>query len=259
HSGVNAASTSNPPTATSSNNSRVNAPAIIYSPIFGPHPSATHTRAALPPTIPKTLAPSVAPTFVHPHHRPVHPPHRRPCLHPSHLHWLMIYHRPVLDLNRRPCLHRPHQLLSTKDMLTRHLATHNKSVKRPQPRPQPSASTSGTKHRRAEKVSDIFTKRTIRPTQEVAEDLLLFQEEARPQIIAIPEEDLTAKGPIKWYAIVKCHFSRSTPEGGKELATPFFRSKVITQLDLAEAQGHINEAYAKMLASFEEFLASGSG
>ncbi|KAG8175972.1 hypothetical protein JTE90_000011 [Oedothorax gibbosus] len=65
HSGVNAASTSNLPTATSSNNSRVNAPAIIYSPIFGPHPPAAHTRVTSPSTIPKTLAPSFAPTFVH--------------------------------------------------------------------------------------------------------------------------------------------------------------------------------------------------
>ncbi|KAG8191786.1 hypothetical protein JTE90_026821 [Oedothorax gibbosus] len=84
-----------------------------------------------------------------------------------------------------------------KDALTRHLATHNKQVKRPQPRPQPLASVSGTKRRRVEKVSDVFTTRTIYPTQEVAEDLLLFQEEARPQIVAILEEDLTAKGPIK--------------------------------------------------------------
>ncbi|KAG8180936.1 hypothetical protein JTE90_024686 [Oedothorax gibbosus] len=46
-------------------NSRANAPAIIYSPIFGPHPPASHTRAASPLTMPKTLAPSATPTFVH--------------------------------------------------------------------------------------------------------------------------------------------------------------------------------------------------
>ncbi|KAG8182670.1 hypothetical protein JTE90_012906 [Oedothorax gibbosus] len=72
YSGVNAPSTSNPPAATPSNNSRTNAPAIIYSPIFGPRPPAAHTSAASPPTIPKTLAPSVAPTFVHA--TPVSPP-----------------------------------------------------------------------------------------------------------------------------------------------------------------------------------------
>ncbi|KAG8173100.1 hypothetical protein JTE90_011717 [Oedothorax gibbosus] len=49
-----------------------------------------------------------------------------------------------------------------KDVLTRHLTTHNKPVKRQQPHNQPSTST--PKRRRAEKVADVFATHTIYPS-----------------------------------------------------------------------------------------------
>ncbi|KAG8186536.1 hypothetical protein JTE90_023962 [Oedothorax gibbosus] len=284
HSGVNAASTSNPPTATSSNNSRVNAPAIIYSLIFGPHPPATHevvkfnTNCQKSDKLPNSAigietllekCPIRVLYFIEMDELSRYCEHacRKTFTNRSHMTRHMKTHAvgmsgfdcKVCDkcpktFTRKDALARHMKdhissgyvcpkcprTFASRDAFNCHLAVHDKPVTAPVRRPQPPASVSGTKRRRAEKVSDVFTTRTIYPTQEVAEDLLLFQEEARPQI-------------------VKCHFSRSTPEGGKEFATPFFRSKVITQLDLAEAQHHIDEAYAKMLASFDEFLASGSG
>ncbi|KAG8173466.1 hypothetical protein JTE90_001022, partial [Oedothorax gibbosus] len=105
------------------------------------------------------------------------------------------------------------------DTLNRHLATHDKPVSASITRPLPPAS--GTKRRRADKVSDVFTTRTTRLTEDAAEDLLLFMEEARPQITAALEEDLTAKGPIKCVISEKEQLALKLNEVKPMRITPF--------------------------------------
>ncbi|KAG8172666.1 hypothetical protein JTE90_022906 [Oedothorax gibbosus] len=98
-----------------------------------------------------------------------------------------------------------------KDALTRHMATHNKPVKRTQPRDQPSTST--PKRRRAEKVADVFATHTIYPSPSECEDMLKSLEEARLEIVNSLEEKLIFSGAVKWYAVVKARMYRDGVNG----------------------------------------------
>ncbi|GBL87898.1 hypothetical protein AVEN_53105-1 [Araneus ventricosus] len=97
------------------------------------------------------------------------------------------------------------------------------------------------------------------PTPAGKWDLLLFFEEFRPQIHDMIVDELQEKRAIKWYCVSKIRFSRETPEEDVEYCTPYFRSKVVIELDTSMIGDHIEQAFDNIEESLDEYLKKGSG
>ncbi|GBM44530.1 hypothetical protein AVEN_250521-1 [Araneus ventricosus] len=64
---------------------------------------------------------------------------------------------------------------------------------------------------------------------------------------------------IKCYCVSKIRLGRETPDRYVEYCTPYFRSKVVIELDKSMITEHIEQAFEKVKLSLNEFLKNGSG
>ncbi|GBO32083.1 hypothetical protein AVEN_95751-1 [Araneus ventricosus] len=112
---------------------------------------------------------------------------------------------------------------------------------------------------RAQNALGVYSSHFMTPTPAGKWDLLLFFEEVRSQIHDMIVDELQQKKAIKWYCVSKIRFSRETPDGDVEYCTPYFRSKVVIELDTSIIGDHIGQAFEKIKESLDEFLKNGSG
>ena len=80
----------------------------------------------------------------------------------------------------------------------------------------------------------------------------------QPRVEKILGQELSKKGPIKWYISVKVRFAKVTPEG-EVFAEPFFTSRCYLLVNAASLQDQFQEALQKLLNDCESFIRNGSG
>ncbi|GBN94659.1 hypothetical protein AVEN_169349-1 [Araneus ventricosus] len=137
--------------------------------------------------------------------------------------------------------------------LLRHKRTDHSAPPAPRNAAAPRAQNSGRN------ALGVYSSHFMTPTPAGKWDLLLFLKEVRPQIHDMIVEELQEKRAIKWYCVSKIRFSRETSDGDVEYCTPYFRSKVVIELDTSMIGDHIEQAFDKIKESVDEFLKNGSG
>ncbi|GBN68152.1 hypothetical protein AVEN_111407-1 [Araneus ventricosus] len=137
--------------------------------------------------------------------------------------------------------------------LLRHKRTDHSAPPAPRIAAAPRARNSGRN------ALGVYSSHFMTPTPAGKWDLLLFFEEVRPQIHNMIVDELQQKKAIKWYCVSNICFSRETPDGDVEYCTPYFRNKVVIELDTSMIGDHIKQAFEKIKESLDEFLKNGSG
>lgn len=165
------------------------------------------------------------------------------------------------DLQRHRNTHRDHPcqhcslVFSLKSELTQHVRVSHA----PQKRKTEGVTPLPKRVKKSKGALGIFSTHSMAPSKENSEDFLKFFEEVRPTVIQHLNDELVDKQSIKWYAVVKTTLSRTTREGDSDFVTPYFRSKCIIEFMSHTVENHVEEAFNKIIKSFEDFTQHGSG
>ncbi|GBM54302.1 hypothetical protein AVEN_234124-1 [Araneus ventricosus] len=92
----------------------------------------------------------------------------------------------------------------------------------------------------------VYSSHFVTPNSDAALELLQFLEETRQEMHDMILPELEEKRSIKCYCVSKIRFSRETPEGDVEYCSPYFRSKVVIELDISTIAEHIEQAFEKV-------------
>ncbi|GBM48191.1 hypothetical protein AVEN_72470-1 [Araneus ventricosus] len=103
-----------------------------------------------------------------------------------------------------------------------------------------------------------YSSHFMMPNSDAALDLLLFLEDIRQEMHDIILPELEEKRSIKCYYVSKIRFSMETPVGDAEYCSPYFRNKVVIELDISMIAEHIEQAFDKVKLSLNDFLKNGS-
>ena len=146
------------------------------------------------------------------------------------------------------------------DNLNEHMQTHLASnlLNSKRKLPLPNSQNKRNKVNR-ESALNVFSSSTFIPSDEVSKDFLEFFREIKPVVIQKLTDEMSEKSAIKWYIVVKTRLIRNTQDGETESITPFFRSKCLIDLIFHTIEDHVEEAFNKILNSFDEFCQNGSG
>ncbi|GBM26389.1 hypothetical protein AVEN_8695-1 [Araneus ventricosus] len=131
-----------------------------------------------------------------------------------------------------PCEHCDLMFPRMSDLL-RHKRTDHSAPPAPRIAAAPRARNSGRN------ALGVYSSHFMTPTPAGKWDLLLFLKEVCPQIHDMMVDELQQKKAIKWYCVSKIRFSRETPDGDVEYCKPYFRSRVVIELDTSMIGDHI--------------------
>lgn len=165
-------------------------------------------------------------------------------------------------LTRHSKVHIGHQCVECDLQFTsrRELMIHNQEKHKPQKKKTYSNTVTKPKREcKSEAVLDCFEMETFLPSEGSTHDLIIFFSEINPLLQKRLEKAIEDHRNIKWYAVMEVTMYRIRSTGEIERITPFFRSSCLRELIPETIQDHIQDAFAKISSSFDEFTHRGSG